>query len=57
MKAAVDRIMRVSGMMQDITPEQEMEIRGKVVEYLKTAKGDEHKLAVEGLKYVRQLKH
>jgi hypothetical protein len=57
MKAAVDRIMRVYGMMQDITPEQEMEIRGKVVEYLKTAKGDEHKLAVEGLKYVRQLKH
>jgi hypothetical protein len=33
-----------------------MEIRGRVVEYLKTAEGDEHKLAVEGLKYVRQLK-
>jgi hypothetical protein len=32
-----------------------MEIRGKVVEYLKTAEGDEHKLAVEGLKYLRQL--
>jgi len=57
MEAAVDRVMHVYGMMQDITPEQEREIRGKVVEYLKTAEGDEHKLAVEGLKYVRQLKH
>jgi hypothetical protein len=57
MEAAVDRVMRVYGMMHDITPEQEMEIRGKVVEYLKTAEGDEHKLAVEGLRYVRQLKH
>jgi hypothetical protein len=56
MEAAVDRVMLAYGMMRDITPEQEMEIRGRVVEYLKTAEGDEHKLAVEGLKYVRQLK-
>jgi hypothetical protein len=44
-------------MMRDITPEQELEIRGKVMQYLKAAEGDERKLAVEGLKYVRQLKH
>jgi hypothetical protein len=40
--------------MENTAPELEMEIRGMVVEYLKTAAGDEYKLAVEGLKYVRQ---
>jgi hypothetical protein len=57
MEAAVDRVMHVYRMMRDITPEQELEIRGKVMQYLKTAEGDERKPAVEGLKYVRQLKH
>ena len=56
MEAAVDRVMLVYRLMEHTTPEREMEIRGMVVEYLKTAEGDEHKLAVEGLKYVRQLK-
>jgi len=47
MEAAVDRVMLVYRLMEHTTPEREMEIRGMVVEYLKTAEGDEHKLAVE----------
>ena len=57
MEAAVDRVMLVYRLMEDATAEREMEIRDMVVEYLKTAEGDEHKLAVEGVKYVRQLQH
>ena len=52
MQAAIDRVMQSYGMMVNLTPEQEAEVREKVCSFLKTKAGDEHDLAVEGLKYL-----
>ena len=52
MQAAIDRVMQTYGMMVNLTPGQEAEAREKVSNFLKEKAGDEHNLAVEGLKYL-----
>jgi hypothetical protein len=52
MQAAIDRVMQTYGMMVNLTPGQEAEAREKVSNFLKDKGGDEHNLAVEGLKYL-----
>jgi ribosomal protein S6 len=52
MQAAIDRVMQTYGMMVNLTPGQEAEAREKVSTYLKDKGGEEHDLAVEGLKYL-----
>jgi ribosomal protein S6 len=52
MQAAIDRVMQSYGMMVNLTPAQEAEAREKVTNILKDKGGDEHDLAVEGLKYL-----
>jgi hypothetical protein len=51
MQAAIDRVMQTYCMMVNLTPGQEAEARVKVSNFLKDKGGDEHELAVEGLKY------
>jgi hypothetical protein len=52
MQAPIDRVMQTYGMMVNLTPGQEDEAREKVSNFLKGQAGDEHHLAVEGLKYL-----
>jgi ribosomal protein S6 len=52
MQAAIDRVMQSYGMMVNLTTAQEAEAREKVSNFLKDKGGDEHDLAVEGLKYL-----
>ena len=52
MQAAIDRVMQTYGMMINLTAVQEAEAREKVSNFLKDKVGDEHNLAVEGLKYL-----
>jgi hypothetical protein len=52
MQAAIDRVMQTYGMMVNLTPAREAEARQKVSSFLKEKVGDEHTLAVEGLKYL-----
>lgn len=52
MQAAIDRVMQTYGMMVNLTPVQEAEAREMVSNFLKDKGGDEHDLAVEGLKYL-----
>jgi hypothetical protein len=52
MQAAIDRVMQTYGMMANLTPVQEAVAREKVSHFLKDKGGDEHSLAVEGLKYL-----
>jgi hypothetical protein len=52
MQAAIDRVMQTYGMMVNLTPGQEAEAREKISSFLKDKAGDEHSLAVEGLKYL-----
>jgi hypothetical protein len=52
MQVAVDRVMQTYGMMINLTPAQELEARERVSRFLRDKSGDEHNLAVEGLKYL-----
>jgi len=52
MQAAIDRVMETYGMMVNLTPTQEAEVREEVSRFLKEKDGDEHGLAVEGLKHL-----
>jgi hypothetical protein len=52
MQAAIDLVMQTYGMMVNLTPVQEAAAREKVFNFLKDKGGDEHNLAVEGLKYL-----
>ena len=52
MQAAIDRVMQTYGMMVNLTAVQEAEAREKVSNFLMDKVGDEHNLAVEGLKYL-----
>jgi hypothetical protein len=52
MQAAIDRVMETYGLMVNLTPGQEAEAWEKVSNFLKNKAGDEHTLAVEGLKYL-----
>ena len=52
MQAAIDRVMQTYSMMVNLTAAQEEEARESVSNFLKEKDGDEHDLAVEGLKYL-----
>jgi hypothetical protein len=57
MQAAIDRVMRTYGLIVNLTPAQEMLVREKVARFLgEKSETDEHKLAIDGLRYVRRLK-
>jgi hypothetical protein len=57
MQTAIDRVMHTYGLIVNLTPEEERNIREKVSIFLATAKTeDETKLAVEGLRYLRSSK-
>ena len=57
MQAAIDRVMETYGMLVSLTLEEQMIAREKVSKFLAEAKtGDETKLAVEGLRYLRTAK-
>jgi hypothetical protein len=54
MQAAIDRVMYTYGMIVNLTLEEERAVRERVSMFLADAKtDDEHKLAVQGLKYLR----
>jgi len=59
MQAAIDRIMLTYGLLVNQTDAANAETREKVTEYVKTlfdaGEKDEHRLAVCGLTYLRQL--
>lgn len=56
MQAALDRVMHTYGMIATLTPAEEHLAREKVAAFLAKAKTeDENRLAVEGLKYLRNL--
>jgi hypothetical protein len=52
MQTAIERVMQTYGMMVSLTSVQEREARKKVSKFLENKGDDEHKLAVEGLKYL-----
>ena len=52
MQAAIDRVMQTYGMMVNLTPKQESDVRTKVSRFLEDKGDDEHMLAVEGLKHL-----
>jgi len=54
MQKAIDRVMQTYGLLVNLTAEQEQVAREKVSSFLASAHtSDEHKLAVEGLRYLR----
>jgi hypothetical protein len=59
MQAAIDRIMQTYGLLVNQTTAASSDAREKVTEYVKTlfeaGEKDEHRLAVCGLTYLRQL--
>ena len=52
MQAVIDRVLQTYGMMVNLSPMEERAAREKVSNYLKDRGGDEHILAVEGLKHL-----
>ena len=57
MQTAIDRVMHTYGMLVNLTSEQEQEARERVSSFLAKAEtDDENKLAVEGLRYLRESK-
>ena len=57
MQVVIDRVMHTYGMLVNLTAEQEVAAREKVSRFLaKTKTDDENKLAVEGLRYLRESK-
>jgi hypothetical protein len=56
MQAAIDRVMHTYGMIVNLTLEEEQAAREKVSRFLANAQtDDEQKLAVEGLRYLRNV--
>ena len=55
MDTAIDRVMQTYGMIASLTPEQEAALRDKVTLFLTgLTETDENKLAIEGLRFVRE---
>ena len=52
MQAAIDRVIQTYGMMVNLTPEQESDARAKISRFFEGKGGDEHTLAIEGLKHL-----
>jgi hypothetical protein len=57
MQAVIDRVMHTYGMIVNLTPARERAVREKVSSFLgEKSETDEQKLAIDGLRYVRDLK-
>jgi hypothetical protein len=57
MEQAIDRVMHTYGMIVNLTPAEEVAVRQKVSTFLgQKSEGDEQKLTIAGLQYVRALK-
>ena len=57
MQAVIERVMHTYGMIQPLSPEESDAIRQQVLEHLSAQTGkDDHGLAVEGLRFVRQIR-
>lgn len=55
MQEAIDRVMRTYGLIANLSPEAERDLRQAVTSYLATsAETDTNKLAVEGLRFARE---
>jgi hypothetical protein len=58
MQAAIDRIMQTYGMIVNLSVEEERVLREKVSTFLANAETmDETKLAVQGLRFLRNTPH
>jgi hypothetical protein len=56
-QAAIDRVMQTYGMIVNLNAEEERMARQKVAAHLAGRPGgDEHALAVEGLRYLRSVR-
>jgi hypothetical protein len=54
MQAAIDRVMHTYGMLVNLTSDEEQAARKKVTAFLARSESrDENKLAVEGIKFLR----
>jgi hypothetical protein len=53
MQAAIDRVMKTYGMMVNLTMEDERSARDRVAEFLSGRIGDENKLTIEGIRFLR----
>jgi hypothetical protein len=57
MQAAIERVMQTYTMIVSLNPDEERAIRQKVATHLAgKPEGDEHALAVEGLRYLRSVR-
>ncbi|QUS39465.1 hypothetical protein RPMA_11935 [Tardiphaga alba] len=55
MQEAIDRVMLTYGMIANLSPEAERDLRRAVTSYLATsAETDANRLAVEGLRFARE---
>jgi hypothetical protein len=53
MQDVVEQVMRAYGLMVNLTPEEEQAARERLKQFLKDRSDDTHKLAVEGVKFLR----
>ena len=57
MQAAIDRVMKTYGMIVNLTPDEENAAREMVMSHLaRTPDADDKDLAIEGLRYLRNIK-
>jgi hypothetical protein len=57
MQAVIDRVMQTYTMIANLNPEEERATRERVIMYLGSkSEADENALAVEGLRYLRNVK-
>jgi hypothetical protein len=53
MLQAIDRVMQAYSLMATLTPEDQADARERLKRYLHGMSGDDHALAVEGLRFLR----
>ena len=53
MQAAVDRMMQADGLMVNFEPDQEQEVRCRLIGHLQNRTGSQPALVIEGLKFLR----
>ena len=53
LQAAVDRVMQAYCLMVTLSPADEAQARERLEEHLRNLHGDEHALAIAGLRFLR----
>jgi hypothetical protein len=53
MEEAMERVMQAYGLMVTLSPADEAEARERLQEHLRTLQGDDHALAIAGLRFLR----